>query len=59
MQLGKNLWLIILIKLVVMFGIVKWLFFPNYLKTNFTTDTQRGNHVLEQLTTSKEYLHGK
>lgn len=54
MKLGKSLWLIILIKLVVMFGIVKWLFFPNYLKTNFTTDEQRANHVLEQLIRPKE-----
>lgn len=54
MKLGKSLWLIILIKLVVMFGIVKWMFFPNHLKTNFDTDLQRGNYVLEQLTKAKE-----
>ncbi len=59
MKLGKRLWLIIFIKLVVMFGLLKWLFFPNYLKENFTTDTQRGNYVLEQLTTSKEKINGK
>jgi len=54
MKLGKRLWLIILIKLVVIFGIVKCVFFPHYLETNFITDEQRANHVLKQLTTTKE-----
>ncbi len=50
MTLGKTLWKIILIKLVVMFGILKLFFFPNYLKTNFETDQQRADHVIEKLT---------
>jgi hypothetical protein len=48
--LGKKLWAIILIKLVVMFLILKLFFFPNYLKTNFDTDQERSDHVIEQLT---------
>jgi hypothetical protein len=47
---GKQVWLVILIKLFVMFVILKILFFPNFLKTNFKTDTDRNNHVLENLT---------
>jgi len=31
MQLGKTLWLIILIKLFIMFAILKVFFFPNFL----------------------------
>lgn len=50
MTLGKTLWKIILIKLVVMFAVLKLFFFPNYLKTNFTTDQQRADHVIEQIT---------
>ncbi len=50
MTLGKKLWAIILIKLVVMFLILKLFFFPNYLKTNFDTDQERSDHVIEQLT---------
>lgn len=50
MKLGKTLWLLIGIKLFVLFAVIKWLFFPNYLKTNFQNDTQRSEHVLNQLT---------
>jgi hypothetical protein len=50
MTVGKNLWVIILIKLAVMFLILKLFFFPNYLKSNFDTDQERSDHVIEQLT---------
>jgi hypothetical protein len=47
---GKQVWIVILVKLFIMFFILKLFFFPNYLKTNFSTDAQRSNHVLENLT---------
>ena len=50
MTVGKSLWKIIFIKLVVMFVVLKLFFFPNFLKQNFETDEQRANHVLEQIT---------
>ncbi|MBC8438404.1 MAG: DUF4492 domain-containing protein [Deltaproteobacteria bacterium] len=50
MVLGKKLWTIILIKLFVMFAVLKLLFFPNYLNTKFETDEEKGNYVLEQIT---------
>ena len=50
MVLGKKLWKIILIKLFVMFVILKLFFFPNFLNTNFHTDQEKGNYVLEQIT---------
>lgn len=53
MTIGRTLWLIILIKLFVMFVILKLFFFPNFLKTNFDTDQQRSDYVLEQLTNPK------
>ena len=53
MTIGKKLWLIILIKLFVMFVILKIFFFPNILHTNFSTDEERSNHVLEQITNIK------
>lgn len=49
MTVGKTLWKIIFIKLLVMFAVLKLFFFPNYLNTNFETDEQRGDYVLEQL----------
>ncbi|HZL09645.1 MAG TPA: DUF4492 domain-containing protein [Prolixibacteraceae bacterium] len=48
---GKQVWLVILVKLFVMFVILKIFFFPNFLKTNFKNDSERSNHVLENLTT--------
>lgn len=50
MTLGKTLWKIILLKLVVMFAVLKLFFFPDYLKTNFTTDQERADHVIERIT---------
>ncbi len=49
MTVGKTLWKIIFIKLFVMFAVLKLFFFPNFLNTNFETDEQRGDYVLEQL----------
>lgn len=47
---GRSLWAIILIKLFIMFVILKIFFFPDLLQRNFDTDEERGDHVLEQLT---------
>lgn len=51
---GRQVWFIILIKLFIMFAILKVFFFPNFLKTNFETDQERSNYVLEILTEPKE-----
>jgi hypothetical protein len=50
MTVGKKLWVIILIKLVIIFLVLRLFFFPNFLKSNYKTDEQRSNHVIEQLT---------
>jgi len=50
MTVGKKLWAIIIIKLIVLFLVLKLFFFPDFLKTNFKTDEERSNHVIEQLT---------
>jgi hypothetical protein len=52
MTVGKTLWKIIFIKLFVMFAILKLFFFPDFLHTNFSTDQQRADHVIHQLTGS-------
>ena len=51
MTVGRSLWAIILIKLFIMFIVLKLFFFPNFLKTNFETDEERSSHIIEQLTT--------
>jgi Domain of unknown function (DUF4492) len=50
MTVGRTLWKVIFIKLFVMFIVLKLFFFPNFLKTHFSTDQQRADHVLFQLT---------
>lgn len=50
MTVGKTLWLIILIKLFVFFIVMKLLFFPNFLSTNFDSDEARADHVRHELT---------
>jgi len=50
MTVGKTLWLIIGIKLLIMFAVLKLFFFPNFLKTNFDNDAARSEYVIEQLT---------
>jgi len=46
---SRNLWIIILIKLFIMFVIIKFLFMPDFLAKKFDTDAERGQFVLEQL----------
>lgn len=50
---GKKVWVIILVKLFIMFLILKLFFFPDFLKTNFRSDEERSDYVLEQLTGNK------
>jgi hypothetical protein len=49
MTVGKKLWTIILIKLFIIFIILKLFFFPDLLKKKFSSDKERGEYVLEQL----------
>ena len=50
MTLGRTLWKLIIIKLIIMFGILKLFFFQGFLETKFTTDNQRAAYVIEQMT---------
>jgi len=50
---GRKVWIIILIKLFIMFAILRIFFFPDFLKTNFKTNQERSQHVLEVLTEPK------
>lgn len=47
---GRTAWLIILIKVFIMFAILKLFFFSDFLNSRFSTDEEKGNYVLEQLT---------
>ena len=54
MTVGRTLWKIIFIKLFVLFAVLKFFFFPDFLATEFTDDRQRAGYVLEQLTPSTQ-----
>ena len=50
MTIGKKLWLIIIVKLIIIFIVMKMFFFPNFLKSKFKDDNERSNYVIKQLT---------
>lgn len=50
MTVGKTLWMIILIKLFIMFVVFRIFFFKDFLGNNFKTDQERSNHVIEEIT---------
>lgn len=49
MTVGRKLWLIIIIKLIILFAILKLFFFPNILKTQYDNDRDRAEHVRNEL----------
>jgi hypothetical protein len=51
---GRRLWMIILIKLFIMFAVFRLFFFENFLNSNFDSDAERSEYVIDQLT-----KHGK
>jgi len=50
---GRKVWLIIIIKLFIMFAILRLFFFPDFLKTKFSDDKQRSEYVRDQLINSQ------
>ena len=50
MTLGRTLWKIIVIKVVIIFTFLKIFFFQGFLEKKFATDPERAAYVLEQLT---------
>lgn len=48
MSIGKTLWVIILVKLFIMFGIIKLFFFPNVLN-KYETEQDKAEYIIEQL----------
>ena len=54
MTVGRTLWIMILIKLTIMFLTLRIFFFPNFLKTNFETDEARSQYVLQELTRQRK-----
>ena len=51
---GKKVWIIILIKLFIMFAILKLFFFPDFLLKKYDNDKQRSEYVMDQLINSPD-----
>lgn len=50
MTVGKKLWVIILLKLFIMFAVLKVFFFRDFLDSKFEKDEEKSDYVIEQLT---------
>ncbi len=48
---GKIVIAIVLAKLLIMFAVIKLFFMPDYLNSQYTTDQEKSNHVLNELIT--------
>ncbi|MDE5997381.1 MAG: DUF4492 domain-containing protein [Muribaculaceae bacterium] len=51
MTVGKKLWAIIFIKIIILFFVFKLFFFPDLLKENYDNDDDRARAVATELTT--------
>ena len=49
MTIGRSLWLLIILKLLVFFVVIKLLFFPDVLKEHYDSDEARAEAVRESL----------
>lgn len=50
MTLGKTLWIIILIKLFIIFAILKIFFFPNFLNSKGKSNEEKANYIITEMT---------
>jgi hypothetical protein len=46
---GRKVWIIIIIKLFIMFAILRIFFFQDFLKQKYDNDKQRSEYVIDQL----------
>ncbi|MDE6557151.1 MAG: DUF4492 domain-containing protein [Duncaniella sp.] len=49
MTIGRTLWVVIIVKLVVMFVVLRLFFFPNVLEENYSSDAERAAAVRESM----------
>ena len=50
---GRKVWIILIIKIFIMFAILKLFFFPDLLQKKYDNDKQRSEYVLDQLINSR------
>lgn len=49
MTVGKTLWTIILLKLFILFAVLRLFFFPDILSRDYNNDRDRADHVRKEL----------
>ncbi len=50
MTIGRTLWKIIIIKLIIIFGVIRFFFMPDVLNENFADAAAKADHVAAVLT---------
>jgi len=50
---GRKVWIIIIIKMFIMFAILRLFFFPDFLGKKYSNDKQRSEYVMDQLINSR------
>lgn len=50
MTIGRKLWALIIVKLILLFGVMKLLFFPDILGRDYDSDAERASAVRQSLT---------
>lgn len=48
-KLGRTLWIIVIIKLIIMFAILRPIFFPDFLKLQVNDESEKAGYVREQM----------
>jgi hypothetical protein len=51
---GRKVWLIIIIKLFILYAILKVFFFPDFLGRKYDNDTQRSEYVRNKILNSPD-----
>lgn len=52
---GRQVWIIIIIKLFIIFAILKLFFFPDFLNSKFETRQDKSEYVMDQLINPPQY----
>lgn len=52
---GRTMWAIILLKLFIMFVVLRLFFFQDVMKTQFSDDKERARHVIEHITNPSDH----
>jgi hypothetical protein len=51
---GRRMWIILIIKLFIIFAILKVFFFPDFLNRKFSNEQEKSKYVIDQLINSSQ-----